>query len=172
MTDRCSTSVQAACEPIIFLHLLVKARNKHEWTSEAILFKLWKDVTPFFKFKSTGLFVGQNRGFNVMIGQIACQTSPCEIKSQNDLFSFCIQWWKWASIGIYPSVGFRKVRVSHCLVLMGWEIITSLNNSINRANVSRGRYRWAMGRLGGRIDNLWEVIISALWTVWRWRAVM
>ncbi len=98
--------------------------------------------------------------------------APCEIKSQNDLFSFCIQWWKWASIGIYPSVGFRKVRVSHCLVLMGWEIITSLNNSIKRANVSRERYRRAMGRLGGRIDNLCEVIISALWTVWRWRAVM
>ncbi len=30
-------------EPIIFSYLL-KARNKHEWTSESILFQPWKDV--------------------------------------------------------------------------------------------------------------------------------
>ncbi len=44
-------SVQAAREPIVSLPLYW---NKHEWTSEGILFLLQKDVnTWFFKFKST-----------------------------------------------------------------------------------------------------------------------
>ncbi len=44
MTDRCSTSIQAAHEPSISSSLLVIAQNKHEWTSDSILFQLRKDV--------------------------------------------------------------------------------------------------------------------------------
>ncbi len=50
--DYCKASVQAAHEQV-FSYLL-KARNKHEWTSEAILFKWWEDI----------LSGSQDKGFN------------------------------------------------------------------------------------------------------------
>ncbi len=54
-TDRCSTSVQAAFERIMTSSLLVIAQNKHERTSEAILFWTMErhQYTLFFKLKST-----------------------------------------------------------------------------------------------------------------------
>ncbi len=42
VTDHCTASVQVACKPIIFSYLL-KARIKHEGTSEHISFQLQKD---------------------------------------------------------------------------------------------------------------------------------
>ncbi len=45
MTDRCSTSVQAAHEAIISSSLLVIAWYKHEWPSDGILFQLQKDIS-------------------------------------------------------------------------------------------------------------------------------
>ncbi len=44
VTDCCSVSVQAACELTISFSLLVISWNKHEWTSEGILFQPRKDV--------------------------------------------------------------------------------------------------------------------------------
>ncbi len=44
VTDRCIASVQAARKLIISSSLQVIAWNKHEWTSEGILFQPWKDV--------------------------------------------------------------------------------------------------------------------------------
>ncbi len=53
MTNRCSTSVQAAREPIVFSYLL-KERNEHEQTSERRLFNRGKTtIHNIFKFKST-----------------------------------------------------------------------------------------------------------------------
>ncbi len=62
-----------------FLYLL-EAWNKHEWTSQRILFKPRKDVNTH-NFSSLSLFycpvwfVGQDGEFSIMIGQIACQSS-------------------------------------------------------------------------------------------------
>ncbi len=53
--DRCSTSVQAAREPIVFSYLL-KERNEHEQTLECRLFNFNRGKTTIhtiFKFKST-----------------------------------------------------------------------------------------------------------------------
>ncbi len=44
LIDHCSASVQAACEPIISTSILIIKRNKHEWTSEGLLFKPLKDI--------------------------------------------------------------------------------------------------------------------------------
>ncbi len=55
-TDRYSTSVQVAREPIISSSLLVIVWNKHEWTSEGIVSTMERfQCTPFFKFKSTDI---------------------------------------------------------------------------------------------------------------------
>ncbi len=44
VTDCCSASAQAGREAIVSTGLIVIAWNKHEWTSESILFQLRKDI--------------------------------------------------------------------------------------------------------------------------------
>ncbi len=55
--DRCSSSVQAACELIISSSLLVIACNKYELTSERYIVSKAerRQYTPFFKLKSTNV---------------------------------------------------------------------------------------------------------------------
>ncbi len=48
VTDRCSASVQAACEPIISSSLLVIAWNKYVWPSKCILFQPCKYVNTYY----------------------------------------------------------------------------------------------------------------------------
>ncbi len=99
--DRSLYRLQAEREPIIFSSLLVKARNKHEMDIRRY-FKKYR----FFNFKSTellstllsDLFVGQNVGFDVMIGQIACQLKPLR-RVNGDYFITqiwqpCLEMWK------------------------------------------------------------------------------
>ncbi len=67
----------------LFLFTIVIEWNKHEWTSEEILFQPRKDINThyFSSLNSTllfGLFVGQNGRFGVMIGQIICQSNSLE----------------------------------------------------------------------------------------------
>ncbi len=67
-----SASVQAAREPIIFSYLLV-TQNEHQ---EVLYLNRGKtSVHTISKFRSTVMFVGQNGRFDIMIGQIACQSS-------------------------------------------------------------------------------------------------
>ncbi len=82
VTDHCSTSVLRG--PIISSSLLDIAWNKHEWTSEGILFQPWKDINiHFFKFKLTNVNLlsslvclpDKNGRFSIMIGQTPCEGS-------------------------------------------------------------------------------------------------
>ncbi len=81
-----SWQISVAREPIISSSLLVvKARNKHEWTSEGIVSTAERcQYTPFFTFKSTDnnllshlvCLLDKNGRFGViMIGLTGCQTN-------------------------------------------------------------------------------------------------
>ncbi len=98
MIDHCSASVQAACEPIISTSILIIKRNKHEWTSEGLLFKPLKDInthhfsssSPLTLIYSPVWFVCRNKMADSALWLVRYPANQAPYEGSVDVLVFCL----------------------------------------------------------------------------------